>query len=274
MSIARQIFQFAGASIAPIFSVWGQSNAEGGQVSSAGLPANWLGIQPGIKVANYGSVDQTHGVFNWQSANLSGSNENCASVYSNIYTGVVHSVEQAIAHRLAAYYNTVIYFDKLARGGLQISAWRSGGLWYDELLTVAADEKASMAVLGKLPVWLPVVWVQGESDAGSATGTAAYQAMLEALISQERSLSVVNRPWIFQLLSTYQTTYSAAQRATINQAFINIAAGTRAKCYTLDPSGYSLTMDSNAPTLHYSSAALVTLGHAHFDLMTANGLLP
>lgn len=269
----RRSLQFGGlGEIAPIFSVWGQSNAEGGYLVSSAMPPEWQGISPEIQVANYGSVDNGHGAFNWQPANLSGTNENCASVYSNKYPGAVHSVEQSLARALIAHYGTTVYLDKLARGAMAISQWKPGGFWYDELLTIAADEKASLAGLGKTPVWLPVIWIQGENNAGGSA--ASYQGELQSVIDSERARSIANRPWIFQKLSTYQTQYSPSARASINDAFDAIAAGGRPNCYTLDPSAFTLTMAPDAPGLHYSSAAHVTLGYGYFDLMLANGLLP
>jgi hypothetical protein len=169
-----------------------------------------------------------------------------------------------------------LFYDKLAFGGHAISNWLEGGYWHLCTVRIAGDERQWLEARGFEVKWLPVIWIQGESDASAGMPAAMYRERLESIIDEERSHSSGTRPWIFQKLSTYQTRIPARQRAGINAAFDSIANGSRTNCYVLDPSECTLTMDPGPESdLHYGAKDLyMTLADEYFELMKANNLLP
>lgn len=250
--------------VAYVISVWGQSNAAGQENFDTFLPAEWRGNQATIRTAFYGLNIGDLNPLQFQPLNPA---QNSGRVWEN---GILWGVEQSLTHLLADYYGRTIYLDKLAYGGKQIKEWQEGGMFWDVLNRIADDEKAYFAGNNMVPKWLPVIWIQGENNATDST--AVYQPQLEALIDLERSKSDPARPWIFQMLSTYQTAYTPEQRENINAAFRNIAGGTRPHCYVLDPSDYTLTMGL-PPDVHYGPYGYQILGRAHFNLMKRKNLL-
>lgn len=153
-----------------------------------------------------------------------------------------------------------LYIVKYAIGATQLEQgapidWHpdSEGEHFEGMETFMADGLAALAAIGKAPVVIANLWMQGEMDAatGHAAGAAAYQLNLAYLIAQARVRWQMPSAQFIIGRITYDD--GSGNLATVRAAQEAVAA-TDAAISILDLDEY--------PTdgTHYLSAGVVTMG--------------
>lgn len=198
--------------------VMGQSNAAGGANATL-IPAEYQGSQANKWIANKGNSGSPQPlVFQPMNAGV-----NTATIYNNFPVGI----EQVLMETVQLYYQRRVFLIKIAYGGYAIDNFLPGGDYGNIMPQVFQDAEAWLLNNGYTDVmYLPVIWVQGETEAGNNVSTATYKAKEAQLISNVRGFTtrLANVKWISQLLSDQQTTYTQPQRDNINAAKIQNAA--------------------------------------------------
>lgn len=178
--------------------------------------------------------------------------------------------EAELAHELAAAaVNKPIYIYKNSAAGsaLEVKAnekdWnpQSKGELLDGFLDGLAKVKSSLEGLGLKPNFRGFIWMQGEADSQTKTGSDNYQANFEAMVARIREAA--GAPDMPVYMGRVHTHYAAPFLQQERAAEARIAAAGH-NIFMFDTDASPLQSDS----IHFNPAGQVANGKAIFDLIS------
>jgi len=280
INIINASFQSGGeipSDIQIVLPIDGQSNCVGQPPGITGLPSGWLSEQNNIKIWWEGDY-YDHNILTGSFVKMKPPDNTRYWEYTEVggtfYDITGWGIEQKCAHNIVDNYNTTLYVLKSGKGGAAIDNWKSavnGVMWVQ---TKRFFENATAEVLasGKTPYFLPMAWLQGESDALVPAKYAIYEAALRTVISDLRGINVYTADMPFVMFKLASNHYGAVGTATINAAFDAIAADT-ANCFVIETSQFEANVLSQPYPGHYKYEALLELGNIYYDFIVDNGFL-
>lgn len=246
--------------VAHLLLLTGQSNAVGvTETGGAGLDPSWYDPQPDIKIWFDDEFQDMLIDTNTVDAILVGAAD------------TKWGTEQSFTHALKNEVNDTVYVYKQALGGVGISYWQPGGLFYTRILNDIPLVLSDIRGRGYDQVNVYITWIQGEANVGSPTAT--YQSALENVLSTIRSIDkdMYTSPVVMVKLSPDYTYFSPGQIDTVNAAYDNIAAG-NVNCYTIDR--HSIGAVANvSDNIHDNDPTKVLIGNTVFELLVTNGYI-
>lgn len=180
--------------------------------------------------------------------------------------GCEASLMQALA---AASTNKPVYLYKNSAAGSSLEAkptendWSpdSHGELLDGFLGGIGGVKESLKALGLKPNFRGFIWMQGETDSNSATGSAAYQANLAKLIDWVRQKA--DAPDMPVYIGRIHSKYAGPYLQEVRAAEANLATSGH-NIIMFDTDGLPLNTDS----IHFTGDAQITIGQKIFDIVS------
>ena len=187
--------------------------------------------------------------------------------------------ELAFAHALTDATSSPFAIIKYARGATSLyNDWAAGGdatttgdatqyVNFQNTVTsgLAAMQAAQPSETFQIGGFL---WTQGERDANHGQTTAQYEANLTNFFNDVRLTYGSDLPIFYSTLSDSQTTLSAAQRANIVNAQVNVEA--------LSPNNHLINTDGfgiQGDNVHFNGAGYTALGTAYSDAVIDAGVM-
>jgi len=241
----------------PVLIIDGQSNAVGSDSASAG---SYAGQQTGVFVwSNAPATDPDVFQFKTYEAGVT-------SRPRDYPAGTGWSVEAVAGKELRAKYGKDVYIIRSGAGGQPISMWAVGA--YDEALMAMLRGRTTAAIaaidaLGRTPVFVGYVWLQGEAEVVAGNSPSTYTTALQTLISNVRAIDsrMEYMPfYCFELSSTQSGVNPPAgtpTKAQISQAMRDAVAATK-RAYSINTD--ALLSIGTIDTIHYNSAAFQSMG--------------
>lgn len=257
-----------GANEYPVIIIDGQSNALGDVIASAGA---YAGAQSGT-FAWTNSPDTDPDVYQFKTYEAG-----VTSKPRSYPLGSGWSVETVPAKDLRTYFGKDLYIIKKGTGGQPIAQWASpGGPEWTTLVARVTDAKAAIEALGRTPVFIAYLWVQGEAEVVAGNDLTTYKTALSNLINNVRGInaSMSNIMFVsYKLSVTYQTNVNppgpsfTPTRAAFNTAMQEVI-DTKSRAYTIDVD--SLSGISTVDGTHYGASALLSMGTAGYNTIISN----
>jgi hypothetical protein len=248
-----------------ILGVLGQSNAlaEAGNETTLYIP--YQGLQSKIMVVydgNYLNYPQTPHL-EYMNPCENTVHRDYTDPTNPYHTSVGWGVEQRCAHRFQAYKNTDIVVIKSAYGGVSEAYFFDGYPGMTDFLNYFNAAITGIKALGKIPKFVSIVWLQGESN--SVNPDYYYEGNTEYIVNYIRTYS----PYLANVNFTFIKLSSELDRPTDNKAIINNAfvtcAANKKRCYVIDTD--SLGTHLQGDHLHYTATSLNLIGEAWFNLI-------
>lgn len=235
----------------------GQSNT--GSVLAGDAPSDLVGDIPGANIYNF------H-VPAWEQYNLA-NNGRC---FPGQAANGLYGVEARLMKLLQEHYLEDQYCIKFGLGGTGLyetgidEDWSelSTGELFDDLVAHYLAAKAAIPG-GDTRYPRAFIWIQGETDAGNATKTAAYETNLRNVIAAFRTdMSAAGMHFIIVRLGDLQTAIDPTRKATVRAAQATVAAETNN--HLVDADGLEVYPDVD---IHYDSPATDTLAERIKDVI-------
>lgn len=264
-----------GANEYPVLILSGQSNAVGDTNDSSGA---FSGTQSGVSIWTDSPASDPAGFsFKTYEAGVTSSPRYLLDGVTPYPTGWGWSVEAVIGKNLQSYFGKDVYIVKSATGGQPISQWTPGSTEWINLTTRIAAAKAAVEALGRTPVFVAFVWVQGEAEVVAGNDLPTYKTRLSNLVDNVRGIPGTGMSNIlfisYKLSVTYQTNVNPPgpsflpTRNDLNVAMQEVI-DTKSRAFAINTD--SLSNIATRDGTHYNGSALLSMGTAGYNTIIAN----